>query len=64
MNVIPAAMHIKEASELLKYELPDVSTILLQLVQQMLVQFKIDNEDLLSAQTIVSEISSDSSQNV
>lgn len=57
-NIITAILYLKEASELLKYELPPVSTCLLELTLQMLEQYKIDNKDILSAQASVDSIMS------
>lgn len=59
-NVLIAALYLKEASELLKYELSDVSTSLLELVKLMLEKYQIDNNDLQAAQNVVDNIRNDS----
>lgn len=62
LNIIPAVLHINEASDLLKYEVPDVSTLLLQLSKELLNTFKIDNADLLSTESDLSAISQTNEQ--
>lgn len=57
-NIIPAVLYLKEASDLLKNELPQVSTCLLELTLNLLEQYKIDNKDILSAQASVDSIMS------
>lgn len=59
-NVLIAALYLREASELLKYELSDVSTSLLELVKLMLEKYQIDNNDLQAAQNVVDNIRNDS----
>ena len=43
-NVIPAVLHIKEASDILKYELPAISNALLLLAKTMLDQYQVSDE--------------------
>ena len=58
-NIIPAVLYLREASNLLKYELPDVSACLLQLAANLLKQYKIEDAEVLSAQAVVDNITSE-----
>jgi hypothetical protein len=59
LNIIPAVLHLKEASSLLEYENSEISDILLQLSKELLIQYKLDNNDILSSENILNSISLD-----
>jgi len=55
-NTVVASLHLKEASELLKFEFPDASDALLQLTEQIMLSLKVDETDVLSAENMTKEI--------
>ena len=58
-NVIPAVLHIKEASDILKYELPAISNALLLLAKTMLDQYQVSDEQLSAADQEACEMAND-----
>lgn len=63
LNIIPAVLHLREASNLLKYDAEEISNILLQLAKELLLQYKIDNNDILESENILNTISTNISNN-
>ena len=55
-NVIPAVLYIKEASDILKYELPAISNALLLLAKTMLDQYQVSDRQLSAAEQEAYEI--------
>ena len=58
-NIVPAVLYLKEASDLLQYEQPEISNCLLKLASQLLEQYKLDNQAMLSAENLVDKITAE-----
>jgi hypothetical protein len=56
VNILIGVLYLKEASDLLKNEVPDVSYNLLQLSQVLLENAKISNEEIEETNKLVDEI--------
>ena len=59
VNVLVGVLYLKEASDLLKNEVPDVSYSLLELSQALLQQAKLSSDAVDEANAIVNEIASE-----
>lgn len=59
-NIIASVLHLKEVSDLLINDEPDISYALLQLSKAMLDQYKIDESDIEEASNIAKEITQNS----
>ena len=55
-NIIFAVLHLKEASQLLKYVIPDVSDTLLMLSKTIIDNEKINQSDIDSISSLVNDI--------
>ena len=55
-NIIFAVLHLKEASQLLKYAIPDVSDTLLMLSKTIIDNEKINQSDIDSISSLVNDI--------
>ena len=56
--LVPAVLYLREISNMLQYELPDISTCLLTLAAKIIATYKIADDEVLSASNIVEEITS------
>ena len=56
-NIIASVLHLKEVSDLLINDEPDISYALLQLSKAMLDQYQIDDAEVENANSIATEIS-------
>ena len=59
-NIIASVLHLKEVSDLLVNDEPDISYALLQLSKAMLDQYKVDESDIEDASNIAKEITQNS----
>lgn len=59
-NIIASVLHLKEVSDLLVNDEPDISYALLQLSKAMLDQYQIDDTIVEDASNIAAEISQNS----
>ena len=59
-NIIASVLHLKEVSDLLVNDEPDISYALLQLSKAMLDQYQIDDTEVENANNIATEISQSS----
>lgn len=57
-NSIIAIMHLKDASDLLKNEQPELSYLLLETVKTLMEQTGLVNEDIKNIESTISDISS------
>lgn len=59
-NIIASVLHLKEVSDLLINDEPDISYALLQLSKAMLDQYKIDDSEIEAANSIAVDITQNS----
>lgn len=62
-NIIFAVLHLKEASQLLKYAIPDVSDTLLMLSKTIIDNEKINQSDINSISSLVNDVRNNENTN-